>query len=144
MLQARITNQGNVFSFFKWQQFSRLESGYPFASVPVRCTKTTLFKTCLLRRAETVSGTTARLSDLSMPSQLCVSPLKGQVRSSPGPSVRPSSAADSIGEKRQICTACVLVRTQRWVVKRRRSYAFSHRGSHFRLRGGWEREKDLT
>ena len=44
-----------------------------------------------------VFGTTARLSDLSMP-------LTGEVRRSPEPSARPSAAADS--EERQICTTC--------------------------------------
>ena len=42
-----------------------------------------------------VFGTTARLSDLSMP-------LTGEVRRSPEPSARPSAAADS--EERQLCT----------------------------------------
>ena len=42
-----------------------------------------------------VFGTTARLSDFSMP-------LTGEVRRSPEPSARPSAAADS--EERQICT----------------------------------------
>ena len=32
----------------------------------------------------------------------------------------------------------VLIRGQRWIVKRRRSDAFSHRGAHFCLRGCWE------
>ena len=45
--------------------------------------------------SDLVFGTTARLSDLSMP-------LKGEVRRSPEPSARPSAAADS--EERQICT----------------------------------------
>ena len=45
-----------------------------------------------------VFGTTARLSDLSMP-------LTGEVRHSPEPSARPSAAADS--EERQICTTCL-------------------------------------
>ena len=45
-----------------------------------------------------VFGTTARLSDLSMP-------LTGEVRRSPEPSARPSAAADS--EERQICTTCL-------------------------------------
>ena len=45
-----------------------------------------------------VFGTTARLSDLSMP-------LTGEVRRSAEPSARPSAAADS--EERQICTKCL-------------------------------------
>ena len=45
-----------------------------------------------------VFGTTARLSDLSMP-------LTGEVRRSPEPSARPSAAAES--EERQICTTCL-------------------------------------
>ena len=40
-------------------------------------------------------GTTARLSDLSMPFQLCASPSKGEVQRSPELSARPSVAADS-------------------------------------------------
>ena len=36
-----------------------------------------------------VGGTTTRLSGLSMPFQLCASPLKGEVRRSPEPSARP-------------------------------------------------------
>ena len=47
-------------------------------------------------------GTTARLSDLSMPFRLCTSPLKGEARRSPKPSARPSAAADG-----QICTTCL-------------------------------------
>ena len=46
-------------------------------------------------------GTTARLSNLSMPFQLCASPLKGEVQCSPEPSARPLAAANS--EKRQNC-----------------------------------------
>ena len=45
-----------------------------------------------------VFGTTARLSDLSMP-------LTGEVRRSTEPSARPSAKADS--EERQICTTCL-------------------------------------
>ena len=45
-----------------------------------------------------VFGTTARLSDLSMP-------LTGEVRRSPEPSARPLAAAES--EERQICTMCL-------------------------------------
>ena len=45
-----------------------------------------------------VFGTTARLSDLSMP-------LTGEVRREP--SAKPSAAADS--EERQICTSCLFV-----------------------------------
>ena len=48
--------------------------------------------------SDLVFGTTARLSDLSMP-------LTGEVRRSPEPSARPSVAADS--EERQICTTCL-------------------------------------
>ena len=40
-------------------------------------------------------GTTTRLSVLSMPFPLSVSPLKGEVRRSPEQSGRPSAAADS-------------------------------------------------
>ena len=50
-------------------------------------------------------GTTARLSNLSMPFQLYVSRLKAEVQRSPEPSARPSAAADS--EKRQNCTTCL-------------------------------------
>ena len=77
-----------------------------------------------------VFGTTARLSDLSMP-------LKGQVRRSPEQSARqPIARSGNLYN--------VLIRGRRWVVKRRRSYAFSHRGAHFCLRGGWGKRGDLT
>ena len=59
-----------------------------------------------------VFGTTARLSDLSMP-------LTGEVRSSPEPSARPSAAAES--EERQICTTCFFVESVRLCL------CFSHR-----------------
>ena len=36
-----------------------------------------------------------------------------------------------------------LNRGQRWIVKRRRSYAFSHRGEHFCLRGGCREEGEI-
>ena len=49
-----------------------------------------------------VFGTTARLSDVSMP-------LTGEVRRSPEPSARPSAAADS--EERQICTTCLFMKS---------------------------------
>ena len=48
--------------------------------------------------SDLVFGTTARLSNLSMP-------LTGEGRRSPEPSARPSAAADS--EERQICTTCL-------------------------------------
>ena len=54
-----------------------------------------------------VFGTTARLSDLSMP-------LTGEVRRSPDPSARLSAAADS--EERQICTTCLFADRERWIV----------------------------
>ena len=38
----------------------------------------------------------------------------------------------------------VLLRGERWVVKKRRSYAFSHRGAHFCLRRGWGKRGDFT
>ena len=38
----------------------------------------------------------------------------------------------------------VLICRERWIVKRRRSYAFSHRGEHFCLRRGWGKRGDLT
>ena len=87
-------------------------------------------------------GTMARLCDLSMPFQLCASPLRGEVRRSPEPSVRPSAAARR--ERKAANLYDVLIRGQRWIVKRRRSYAFSHRGAHFCLTGGWGRGRDLT
>ena len=65
---------------------------------------------------------TARLSDRSLP-------LKGEVRRSPEQSARQPIA-------RSGKSVDVLIRGGRWVVKRRRSYAFSHRGAHFCLRGG--------
>ena len=76
-----------------------LDSGYPFASVPVRCTKTTLLEMWKRRRAETVAwdyDTTER--SFNAVSTLC----KGEVRRSPEQSARPSAAADS--EEWQICT----------------------------------------
>ena len=48
-----------------------------------------------------VFGSTAQLSDLSMP----LSRLTGEVQRSPEPFARPSAAADS--EERQICTTCL-------------------------------------
>ena len=53
-----------------------------------------------------VFGTTARLSDLSMP-------LTGEARRSPELSARPSAAADS--KERQICTMCLFAE-KRWIV----------------------------
>ena len=76
-----------------------LESGYSFASAPVRCRKT-LFGTVIVETGRDC-GTTAQLSDLSTPFQLCASPLKGEVRRSRRLSAR-SAAAN--GEKRQIST----------------------------------------
>ena len=38
----------------------------------------------------------------------------------------------------------VLICGQRWIVNRGRSYAFSHRGAHFCLRGDGGRVRDLT
>ena len=86
-----------------------LDSGYPFASVPARCTQTTLLKTWYQRRAETVG-------------------------------LRHDWAIVQ-------CHFRFVRRhwkARRWVVKRRRSYAFSHRGAHFCLRGGWGKREDLT
>ena len=66
-------------------------------------------------------GTTARLSDLSML-------LKGEVRRSPEQSAR-----------QPIARSGKLVRfaysRRAWIVKRRQSYAFSHRRAHFCVRG---------
>ena len=48
MLQARRTDQVDVYFLFEWQRSafeSSLDSGYPFASVPERCTKTMLLET---------------------------------------------------------------------------------------------------
>ena len=74
--------------------------------------------------------TTARLSDLSMP-------LKGEVRRSPEQSTRqPIATSGNLYD--------VLICGERWIVKRRRSYAFSHRGAHLCLRGGWGNRGDLT
>ena len=74
--------------------------------------------------------TTARLSDLSVP-------LKGEVRRSPE-----QSAWQPIARSGKLYD--VLLRGGRWVVKKRRSYAFSHRGAHFCLREGWGKRRDLT
>ena len=69
--------------------------GYPFASVPARCTTTinAVGNVVAETGRDLVFGTMARLSDLSMP-------LTGEVRHEPF--ARPSAAADS--EERQICT----------------------------------------
>ena len=49
MLQARRIDQVDVYFLFQWQWFCLWEqlgySGYPFASVPARCKKTTLLET---------------------------------------------------------------------------------------------------
>ena len=49
MLQARRIDQVDVCFIFEWHWFCLLEQlgyiGYPFASVPARCTKTTLLET---------------------------------------------------------------------------------------------------
>ena len=70
-----------------------------------------------------VFGTTARLSDVSMP-------LTGEVRRSPEPSARPSAAADS--EERQICTACLLAESVGLCL------CFSHR-ARFQRQRCWKR-----
>ena len=77
-----------------------LDSGYPVASVPARCTRQRCWKrgTCSGDGQSVWDYCTARLSDLSVP-------LTGEVRRSPEPSARPSAAADS--EERQICTTCL-------------------------------------
>ena len=79
---------------------ARIAVQYPFGSVPARCTKTcnAVGNVVAETGSDLVFGTTARLSDLSMP-------LAGEVRRSPEPSARPSAAADS--EERQICTTCL-------------------------------------
>ena len=76
------------------------DSGYPFASAPARCRKTTpqSWKRGSGDGQRLWDYFTARLSDLSMP-------LTSEVRRSPEPSARPSAAADS--EERQICTTCL-------------------------------------
>ena len=74
--------------------------------------------------------TKARLSDLSMP-------LKGEVRRSPEQSAQQPMARSGRFVRR------AYIRGERWIVKRRRSYAFSHRGAHFCLRGGWGKGGDL-
>ena len=101
MLQARRIDQ--VYVFFSNGNSSAfensLDSGYPFASVPARCTKTTAVgKVAAETGRDLVFGTTARLSDLSIP-------LTGEVRRSPEPSTRPSAEADS--EDWQICKTCL-------------------------------------
>ena len=64
---------------------------------------------------------TARLSDLSMS-------LKGGVRIRRSPE---QSARQPIARRGKF----VLICGEGWIVKRRRSYAFSHRGAHFCLKG---------
>ena len=68
-----------------------------------------------------VFGTTVRLSDLSMP-------LKGKLPRSPEQSAWGSIARSGKFVRRAY-------RGERLIVKGRRSYAFSHRGAHFCLRG---------
>ena len=86
-------------------------------------------------------GTTARLSDLSMPFQLCVSPLKVEVRCSPEASARPSVAADR--EKRQICTVCLFADSDG--LKKDEGLMLSPIHNHTSLSEGvWGRGKDLT
>ena len=77
-----------------------LNSGYLFASVPARCTKTTHVGNVVAETGRDIGTTycTARLSDFSMP-------LTGELRRSPEPSARPSAAADS--EERQVCATCL-------------------------------------
>ena len=74
--------------------------------------------------------TTARLSDLSMPDE---------VRRSPE-----QSARQPIARSGKFVRRTLLIHGERWFVKRRRSYAFSYRGAHFCLRGGWGKTGDLT
>ena len=97
---------------------SAFENSLESGRISFRKRPCTMYKDSAVRNvvAETgrdfVFGTTARLSDLSMP-------LTGEVRRLPEPSARPSAAADS--EDRQIL---------RRVYSRRAldcAYAFSHR-----------------
>ena len=108
-----------------------------FWSVKSFKTKTTLLETWLWRRAETVELRQGERSFIAI-SALCIAveSLGSKMTASP------SAAADS--EKRQICSVCVLVRGQRCKRRRSSSKQFSHRGSHFRLRGDWGRGRDLT
>ena len=73
--------------------------GYPFPKRPCAMYKDNAVGNVVAETGrDLVFGTTAQLSDLSMP-------LTGQVRRSPKRSARPSAAADS--EERQICTTCL-------------------------------------
>ena len=76
--------------------------------------------------------TTARLSDLSML-------LKGEVRRSPE-----QCARQPIARSGKFSRHALYFPGERWIVKRRRSYAFSHRGAHCCLRGGWGKRGDLA
>ena len=137
MLQARRVDVNMTFISFSNGNGSAfgnsLDSGWIFfrkrpcdiLSIPARCTKTIAVGNGVAKTGrDLVFGTTARLSDLSMP-------LTGEVQRSPEqsarqptamsgkfarraysrraldcePSVRPSAAADS--EERQICTTCL-------------------------------------
>ena len=75
--------------------------------------------------------TTAQLSDLSMP-------LKGEVRRSTW------TVCTAAGSEERHNLYDVLICGERWIVKRRRSCAFSNGGAHLCLRGDWRKRGDLT
>ena len=120
LLQARRIDQVDVDFIFEWHWFclkqveNSLDIGYPFASVPARCTRQRCWKRISGDGQRLWDYFRARLSDLSMP-------FTSEVRHSPEPSARPSMAADS--EERQICTTCLFNKRRAFDC----AYAFSHR-----------------
>ena len=115
MLQARRIDQADVCFLFEWQRFclweqlangngSAFENNLDSGRISFRKRPCAIYKDNTVGNVvvgtgrDLVFGTTARLSDLSMP-------LTGEVRRSPEPSAKPSAGANS--EERQICTACL-------------------------------------
>ena len=79
---------------------SAFENSLDSGRISFRKRPCTMYKDNAVENVVAETGTTARLSDLSMP-------LTGEVRRSSEPSARPLAAADS--EERQICVTCLFV-----------------------------------
>ena len=118
--RERALTNGNSYVFE-----NSLDSGYPFASVPAaaRRTKTMLLETLQRRQPETVG--------------LWHNCAIFQCRFSFVRRRWEARFDAHLIAKSSKFVRCELIRGQRWIVKRRQSYAFSHRGAHFCLRGGW-------
>ena len=129
MLQARRTDQIDVFFLFKWQQFCLWEqdSGYSFASAPAPCTKTTLLE---LRD----SGDGQRLWDYGTTEQSfnAVSAVCIAVERQ-GSTLTRTVCKIGSSRQRKAANLHVLIRGQCWIIKRRQSCAFSHRWAHLGL-----------